>query len=794
MNLKLTLSKGFLFKRNKLWLSLFLLLSSYTVNAQLPTITTFSPLSGKAGDAVTITGTNFNTTPSNNIVFFGSTRATVTAASSTSLIVTVPLGAAYAPITLLNTSGALSASSTRFFSPTFTPVKGSITTADIAAKQDYTSGSEPYSVAIGDLDGDGKSDLVVSNYTSNTISVYRNTSTSGSIGSSSFAAKVDFATGDYPISVAIGDLDGDGKPDLAVVNNLSDNVSVYRNTSSSGSISTSSFATKVDFVTGFEPYSVAIGDLDVDGKLDLAVVNNGDNTVSILRNTSFSGVIDLSSFATKVDFATSSRPTSVAIGDLDGNGKPDLAVVNSLINRVSVFRNTSTSGSIVSSSFAAKVDFITGVEPFSVAIGDLDVDGKLDLAVANRSGNSVSVLRNTSTSGSIVSSSFAAKVDFATGSSTGPNLVAIGDMNGDGKPDLVTANNVSDNISIFRNTSTSGSIVSSSFAGKVDFATGNTPYAVAIGDLDGDGKPDLAVANSASNSISVFRNTPQYSINANLSALSTTAGTLSPSFAAATTVYTAAVSSATASVTVSPTAVDATASIEVRVNGGSYATVVSGATSSALSLNEGSNTIDVKVTAQDGITIKTYTITVTRAATLPVTLINYTAKLNTDGTVQLTWLTASEINNNYFRLLRSNDGSNFITIATLTGAGNSNLQNRYSFTDLSPLNGTNYYQLVQYDKDGKKADLGIRTVEATLKNVDFIAYPNPSSHLVNLSFEPNIYQKVELVDVSGKVLSTKLLGKQTDKISFDISNFASGIYHLRLSGKGKTSIKQIIKQ
>ena len=78
-----------------------------------------------------------------------------------------------------------------------------------------------------------------------------------------------------------------------------------------------------------------------------------------------------------------------------------------------------------------------------------------------------------------------------------------------------------------------------------------------------------------------------------------------------------------------------------------------------------------------------------------------------------------------------------------------------------------------------------------------IANANPADFLYTdrIEFgETNNYQKVELVDVSGKVLSTKLLGKQTDKISFDISNFASGIYHLRLSGKGKTSIKQIIKQ
>jgi hypothetical protein len=134
--------------------------------------------------------------------------------------------------------------------------------------------------------------------------------------------------------------------------------------------------------------------LDGDGKPDLAVANASSNTVSVYRNTSTSGSIVASSFTTKTDFTTGINPRSVAIGDLDGNGKPDLAVANASSNTVSVFRNTSTSGSIVAGSFATKTDFATGNEPISVAIGDLDGDGKPDLAVANYGSTSVSVFRN----------------------------------------------------------------------------------------------------------------------------------------------------------------------------------------------------------------------------------------------------------------------------------------------------------------------------------------------------------------------------------------------------------------
>jgi 6-phosphogluconolactonase (cycloisomerase 2 family) len=146
------------------------------------------------------------------------------------------------------------------------------------------------------------------------------------------------------------------RPDLAVANFNSNIVSVYRNTSNSGSINSSSFATKVDFTTGSfsNPRSVAIGDMDGDGKLDLVTANRSSNKVSVFRNTSSSGSISSSSFAAKVDFTTGSNPYSVAIGDLDGDGKPDLAVANLISNTVSVFRNTSSNGSISSSSFATK--------------------------------------------------------------------------------------------------------------------------------------------------------------------------------------------------------------------------------------------------------------------------------------------------------------------------------------------------------------------------------------------------------------------------------------------------------
>ncbi|MBL7876653.1 MAG: VCBS repeat-containing protein [Cyclobacteriaceae bacterium] len=454
-----------------------------TVLAQVPTITSFTPTSGPIGTSVTIIGTNFNATPANNIVFFGATKATVTEAITTQLTVTVPVGATYQPITVL-TNGLLSYSSKPFM-VTFNGVPG-LDANSFAAKVDFTTGTSPYSVSIGDLDGDGKTDLAVPNNSSNTVSVFRNT---GSTGSISYTDKMDFTASTGPVSVSIGDLDVDGKAELAVAN-VGPTVSVFHNTGNAGNIN---YAAKTDFTTGLNPVSVSIGDLDRDGKADMVVTSFAGNTFSVFRNTSSVGNI---SYATKMDFATGPNPFSSSVGDLDGDGKADLAVTNTTNNSVSVFRNTSSVGSI---SYATSVNYGTGGSPRSVSIGDLDGDGKSDLVVANFSSNSISVFRNTSSIGNI---SFVAQGDFITG--VQPWSVSIGDLDGDGKADLAVANGGSNTVSIFRNTSSVGNI---SYTAKVDFTTGSVPVWVSIGDLDGDGKPDLVVANNNSNTVSVFRNT-----------------------------------------------------------------------------------------------------------------------------------------------------------------------------------------------------------------------------------------------------------------------------------------------
>jgi ankyrin repeat protein len=245
------------------------------------------------------------------------------------------------------------------------------------------------------------------------------------------------------------------------------------------------FAAKVDYSVGTYPWAVFSSDLDGDGDMDLAVANdvNFFSSVSVLLNNGDG------TFAEKVSYGTGVNPRLVFSSDLDLDGDMDLAVANrnlGNVGSVSVLLNNGDG------TFATKVDYGAGDGPQSVFSSDLDGDGDMDLAVANGGSDSVSVLLNNG------NGIFATKVDYGAGD--GPYSVFSSDLDGDGDMDLAVANNYSDSVSVLLN---NGNGI---FATKVDYGAGDGPYSVFSSDLDGDGDMDLAVANNFYYSVSVLLN------------------------------------------------------------------------------------------------------------------------------------------------------------------------------------------------------------------------------------------------------------------------------------------------
>ncbi len=246
-------------------------------------------------------------------------------------------------------------------------------------------GSFPSALATGDFNGDGKPDLAVINQNSKTVSVLQN------LGNGTFAPAVDYPTHPAPSSIAVADFNGDGKPDLTIVDQSSNaGVSVLLN------LGDGTFGPEVTYpvtVNDF-PASVAAADFNGDGRPDLAVmvyapINGGH--VNVLLNQGNGA------FAAPASYnVTNMHSGTITAADLDGDGKPDLAVTSYELfakGTLSVLLNQGNG------TFGAPVAYKAGDAPYSIAAADLDGDGKLDLAVVSRGSASiinanVSVLRN----------------------------------------------------------------------------------------------------------------------------------------------------------------------------------------------------------------------------------------------------------------------------------------------------------------------------------------------------------------------------------------------------------------
>jgi type II secretory pathway component GspD/PulD (secretin) len=345
------------------------------------------------------------------------------------------------------------------------------------------TGNAPDFVTTADVNADNFQDLIVANFTDNTLFTFLGN------GDGTFQNAISTPTGVGPVSIATGTFNSKNNTNvgLAVANQTDDTVSILLGNGDG----TFTAAPGSPIKTGKHPTSVVSATLTNSGQLDLIVANQQDNTVSIFRGNGDG------TFAAPVNLATGNAPTGLAVADFNNDGKLDLAVTNQTDNSVSVYLGNGDG------TFNNPLSFPTGQAPVYVAAADFNGDNILDLAVANNgagtatlSGNSVSILLG------VGNGTFGATNSFPAGN--GPTSIAIADYNVDGRPDLAVTAQTDNAVSLLLG------IGDGTFAPFFEFPVETNPVSLATAIFTNSGQPDLAVANNGSNTVSVIINSSAF--------------------------------------------------------------------------------------------------------------------------------------------------------------------------------------------------------------------------------------------------------------------------------------------
>ena len=443
-----------------------------------PTTTTLSLSAGSAryGQSVTLTASVTPLAGTGIITFY----------DGTTILGTAPLSAGQAQFTT-----TLLASGTRMLqaryggNPTYSrstsisiPVNINAVAANILQPAvNYSVGTGPAAVAVADLNRDGIADLIVADNPAGNITVRLGN------GAGTFRTPAFYGVGNQPVAIATGDFNADGQTDVAVANSQDGTVSILIGKGDG------TFQTATSFAAGPDPMSLAVADFNGDGIADIVVANfiTGGGLNYTTNVGIFLGNGD-GTFQSPINYAAGDSPNSLAVGDFNSDGIPDIAVANLNNNNVTVFLGNGDGTMQLVGNYSVSASGSVG--PVSIVVADLNGDGSPDLATANLNGNNISVLLGNG------NGTFGLPATYSAG--TNPYSIAAGDFNGDGKVDLAVANVSNATVSVFLGNG------NGTFQTAVNYPASASPESVAVGDFNGDGRTDLAVANYSNSTVSVL--------------------------------------------------------------------------------------------------------------------------------------------------------------------------------------------------------------------------------------------------------------------------------------------------